>query len=309
MCSNGPLAFYNSVGEQNHRKDYAFGNVFPLLTPQGVLPPFQVVLKLTGYGTEPAEGDIGLYIESIELIRLSDGKTVRYCDVYGRCKLYYAGGGYAVFTCLGGNVQWYESVNHTIVYTGPEEGLYYIKVETQYMASSDESDVATMYSEVFCMSSHTEDWLKLTYSSSTPFTLSRGQVRFDNDFKFTVYLDTQVGRPKYPFEEEVSERMGYSFIESQVSKKTFGFTALAPEYLCDALRLVRLCDKRSITSRGRSYSPVSFDMDVSWEDQGDLASLQCSFDTDTVVCGVGGYVPESALRRMGFTNDFNLDFD
>ena len=40
-----PLPFYDDISMQNHRKDYAFGNIYPLITYKNMLLPFQVVLS------------------------------------------------------------------------------------------------------------------------------------------------------------------------------------------------------------------------------------------------------------------------
>ena len=297
ICNNAPLAFYDSKDGQNHRKDYAFGNVFPLLAPLGWIPPFQFVINLDG--KRPA-GDVPLFIDESELCRLSDDKAFDCAGVRQKMKAHTSGDGYATVYYPGG----YE----TLYNKQHEEGRFYLCVNVGYInEAGEEVIVGYCYSEVFCMSADTQGWMRIDYRNTEPLDLAAGQVLFPS--AFTLYLDTQPGRPKYVFEEEVSERMGYAFVESQMSKKTYNFTALAPEYLCDAMRLIRLCDRRTVESMGRVYNLSSFDMDVSWEEQGDVASLSCSFDTDTVVCNVGGYVPESALRRMGFTDSFNNDFN
>lgn len=40
-----PLPFYDNIALQNHRKSYAFGQVYPLITYRNMLLPFQVVLS------------------------------------------------------------------------------------------------------------------------------------------------------------------------------------------------------------------------------------------------------------------------
>ena len=100
--------------------------------------------------------------------------------------------------------------------------------------------------------------------------------------------------------------MGYAFIESQVSKKVYKFTFVAPEYLCDALRIVRLCDTKLIHSKRQMYELTTFNMDVEWQEQGDLASVECEFETDTVIANIGGYTP--VLKGGDFNNDFNNDY-
>ena len=48
-------------------------------------------------------------------------------------------------------------------------------------------------------------------------------------------------------------------------------------------------------------------MEPKWEDQGDLAAVECEFETDTVIANIGGFVP----KKLGgdFNNDYNEDFD
>ena len=40
-------------------------------------------------------------------------------------------------------------------------------------------------------------------------------------------------------------------------------------------------------------------MEPEWEDQGDLAAVECEFETDTVIANIGGYTPSlSGGTRM-----------
>lgn len=179
------------------------------------------------------------------------------------------------------------------------EGLYYLAISI--------SGLGTIYSDVFTVANKVDDYLLLEYYNSYSFELKNGIVDFSDNFKFRCYLNTQIGKPKYDFEEEATERMGYTFIESQVSKKIYKFTFIAPEYLCDALRIVRLCENKQITSKLQTYDLTTFSMEPEWEDQGDLAAVECEFETDTVIANIGGYEPE--LVGGDFNNDFNNDFD
>lgn len=162
--------------------------------------------------------------------------------------------------------------------------------------------MGTIYSDVFTVCNKVDDYLLIEYSNSYNFELKNGVVDFSDNFKFKCYLNTQVGKPEYDFEEEATERMGYTFIESQVSKKIYKFTFIAPEYLCDALRIVRLCENKQITSKSQVYDLTTFNMEPEWEDQGDLASVECEFETDTVIANISGYEPV----KLG---DFNIDYN
>lgn len=126
-------------------------------------------------------------------------------------------------------------------------------------------------------------------------------------FKFRCYLPTQVGRPDYEFEEEVENRDGYQFIEKQISEKTFKFNFVAPEFLCDAMRIIRMMDYIQITSKGDTYDLDQFLITPKWEDGGYLASVEAEFQCDTVVKKIGkGYIP---TENGDFNSDFNNDFN
>lgn len=126
-------------------------------------------------------------------------------------------------------------------------------------------------------------------------------------FHYILLLKSELGKPEYSFEEEATKRLGYSFIESQVSKKTYKFNAIVPEYLCDAMRIIRLCSNKIITCKGETYDAITFNMEVEWQEQGDLASVNCEFDVDNIITNIGGFKLEST--DGDFNNDFNNDFD
>ena len=273
-----PLPFYDNIALQNHRKDYAFGQVYQLITYKNMLLPFQVVL---------ASGT------SVSWVRLYDFNTGKYTDITTSMKE----NGLQIKSFTGFKLLRYPGTLPIIE----------IKHEGQYYIAMSISGLGTIYSDMFTVCNKVDDYLLIEYSNSYNFELKNGVVDFSDSFKFKCYLNTQVGKPEYDFEEEATERTGYTFIESQVSKKIYKFTFLAPEYLCDALRIVRLCENKKITSKLQVYDLTTFSMEPEWEDQGDLAAVKCEFETDTVIANIGGYEPE--LVGGDFNNNFNNDFN
>ena len=273
-----PLPFYGNIALQNHRKDYAFGQVYQLITYKNMLLPFQVVL---------ASGT------SISWVRLYNFNTGKFIDITRSMKE----NGLTIKSYTGFKLLKYPGTLPVVEIK--YEGLYYLAISI--------SGLGTIYSDVFTVTNKVDDYLLLEYYNSYNFELKNGIVDFSDNFKFKCYLNTQIGKPEYDFEEEATERMGYTFIESQVSKKIYKFTFVAPEYLCDALRIVRLCESKQITSKLQTYDLTTFSMEPEWEDQGDLAAVECEFETDTVIANIGGYEPE--LAGGDFNNDFNNDFD
>ena len=90
--------------------------------------------------------------------------------------------------------------------------------------------------------------------------------------------------------------------------KTYKFTILAPEYLCDVLRLVRMSDYVRLRDQyGRVYNADTFLITPQWQTQGNLASVEVEYQTDTVVKKLGyGYTPQDT---GDYNSDFNNDFN
>jgi len=273
-----PLPFYDDISLQNHRKDYAFGQIYPLVIYKNMLLPFQFCVN---NGSSISEAYLytaeGKYVANILPELKENGLALK---SYSGFKLVKYPGTLPV-----------NAIKH--------EGQYYIRLRL--------NSGKYFYSDIFTVYNRVDDYLELEYRNSYNFELKNGMIDFSDSFKFKCYLPTQIGKPEYDFEEEATERMGYTFIESQVSKKLYKFTFLAPEYLCDALRIVRLCNDKQITSKGQVYDLTTFNMKPEWEEQGDLAMVECEFETDTVISNIGGYEPE--LLGGDFNKDYNNDFD
>lgn len=272
-----PLPFYDDISKQNHRKPYAFGQIYPLLVPTTLIP-FQVVL--------PSDNPL------ISAVRLYNINTGKYIDITNSL----IDNGLHISKTNNFNV-----LKYTALFPISEikyEGLHYLAI--------DITNLGTIYSDIFSVVYDISKYLCIQYSNDYNLSFKNGIVDFSDGFTFKCYLDTLVGKPEYSFEEEVTERMGYSYIESQVSKKVYKFTFIAPEYLCDALRIIRMCKNKHITTENCDYDPITFSMDPKWQDQGDLASVECEFETDNIIASIGGY---SAPKLEGdFNKDFNSDF-
>ena len=262
---------------QNHRKDYAFGQVYPLIAYANLLLPFQVVLSG------------GTAVSKVFIHDLNSGAKKDITDSMKQ-------NGLAISEVSGFKILRYDA--YLPVVGIANEGFHYLSITI--------TELGTIYSDVMSLTNRVDDYLLLEYSNPYDFELKDGVVDFSGAFKFKCYLPTQIGKPEYVFEEEATERMGYTFIESQVSKKVYKFTFVAPEYLCDALRIVRMCQCKTISGKLQTYDLSTFNMEPEWEEQGDLAVVNCEFETDTVASNIGGY--ELVLKGGDFNADFNSDF-
>lgn len=162
--------------------------------------------------------------------------------------------------------------------------------KTYYLEISDGTN--RWYSDNFTM--RDDNYLKLEWWNENNLEMSDGTVMVAkyttpaplvSNYPYipTLYIHSDIGMPDYEFEEEVEERGGYQFPLQQISYKRYKFNFLAPEVVCDAMRLIRLSDHIRITKGDKVYTANTFLMTPTWQDQGYLASVDCEFTTDTIV--------------------------
>lgn len=178
------------------------------------------------------------------------------------------------------------------------EGYTPIDIGQYYAVMSD--GINTWYSEVFTVIEDMEGYLKIEWWDREDFIMDAGAIIYKYNvpnnpsalqFKNELYLQSDLAKPEYVFDEEDENRDGYIFPIKQISEKRYRFKFFASEYLLDAIRLIRLADYIKITYRGQEYNPDSFLITPQWEENGDVASVEGEFDTATVAKKLGsGYV-------------------
>lgn len=275
------LPWYDSIEMQNHRRSYAYGNVYPLYTRAMTILPFQVV--------RPTRAN------TIQSFILYDFKGTQVADL--TASMIETGITIVPFSALGYDV---------IVYYGILPVMDMQKDGRYYAVMSD--GVQTWYSEVWTVVQNVSPYLKVEWYNKENVVYEGGQIVYEQTlFRNFLYLDTELGKPEYKFEEEGEERDGFFFPEKQISEKVYKCQFMASEYLCDCMRLIRMADYVRITDKyGNRYYCDTFLITPEWQTQGDLASVEMEFQTDTVVKKIGrGYtVPSGA----DFNDDFNNDY-
>lgn len=275
------LPFYSSIEEQNHRKDYAYGDIYTLIAGKARILPFQI----------NREHSAGTSVNKARLHNLKTGAEQNILSELQGAGLIvreYAGEGYDLII----NPSALIFPNLTIT-----EGQYYVEL-------GDANN--TWYSEVFTVVNEFSQFLKLTYWDKDSIAYTGGHIDYTPPFKNYCYLQTEIGKPEYPFEEQAQKRDGYIFIEKQVSEKKYKFEFLAPEYLCDALRVVRMHDFITIELRGKKYNVENIIFEPKWKEQGNLAVMEVEFECDTIIKKIGKGVVQTG---GDFNNDFNNDFN
>ena len=276
------LPWYSSIEQQNARKWWAYGHIYPLFARGGYLLPFQLIVSQVPN-------------HNVSYIRLHNGNTN--AVVNSNIRSYMSGLTFKQFATLGYDVLVFPAT--TQVLASLADGRYYLSAMI---------DGLIYYSEIFTVVNDIQSYLKLTWWDIEDFTMDAGTIVYTSPtYKNILYLCTDIGRPDYIFEEEGETRDGYFFPTKQISEKRYRFSFLASEYLLDVMRFVRMADYAEIEYQGQRYSLDTFLITPEWEGNGDIASVQAEFDTATVAKKISvGYVKS---ERGDFNSDFNSDFN
>lgn len=276
------LPWYTSIEQQNARKWWAYNRVYPLFTPAMFMLPFQI-LRTHRSGTTISSFRVytktGVLVGNFTQAIRDAGITIKQ------------------FTSLGYDV---------IVFSG-QMPVFTQFADGQYYATISDG-TQTWYSEIFTVVNDIEPYLKITWWDLSDFTMDAGTIVYTNpSYKNVLYLQSDIAKPEYTFEEEGETLDGYFFPTKQISEKRYRFNFLASEYLLDVMRFIRMADFAEIECRGQRYSLDTFLITPEWEDNGDVAAVEAVFDTATVAKKIGlGYIK---AKRGGFNDDFNNDFD
>lgn len=268
------LPWYDSLEKQNSKKWYAYGQAWPLLCPQGFILPFQFIC------------DSAITITStIHAVNTQTGASVN------------LGVTPTVTEITRADATYYLVKLNSVAVTSLPIGRYNLRMNTS---------IGYLYSEEITIINNASECIKLEYWNEDTLRFTSGEINFDDNFHFILYINSTIGKPEYEFEEELTKRLGYKFIESQTSNKLYKFAFAAPEYICDALRLVRMCDYIKLTTKYDSYNALSFAYEPKWQEQGDLAAVDVEFDTDCIIQKL-----ESFNRRVkeSFYNALLADID
>ena len=276
------LPWYNSLSEQNHRKSYAYGAIYQLIAPANILLPFQIMRPTRSNG-----------ITSVILLDKTGTAVANITQ-----PMIEAGLQIVRFQTLGYDVILYPATLPMPI--NMLDGIYYMRMS---------DGVQTWYSEMFTVVQDVSGYVKVQWWDIENLVFDAGQIVYTNPaYKNTLYLCTELGKPEYEFEEEGQDRDGYFFPEKQISTKKYKCTILAPEYLCDVMRFIRMADYIRVRDKyGNVYNCDTFLITPKWQTQGDLASVEIEFKTDTVVKKIGrGYL---ASDNGDFNDDYNNDFN
>lgn len=285
------LPFYGSLAEQNARKWWVYDRIYPLFAPAYFLLPFQFLMEIpnasnpTVYNAEliNAKGEV---VKSPFPELINHTHIVNYGDYYG---------------VINSGLNLITSIDIP-------NGQYYLKLYiyrgVQY------SEPIELYSEIFTVVNDINPYLKIEWWDNDDLVFDSGRIVFKENgviYQQRLYLESDIAKPEYIFEDESESRDGFTFPIKQISKKKFKFSFIASEYMLDVMRFIRMADYIVITYKGQVYKPDSFLITPEWVDEGDVATVNAELITNTVVKKIGlGYI----RPNLGdFNDDFNDDFN
>ena len=278
------IPFYTKKEHQDFRLWYSYGEKYPYYVPSDFLIPFSFVvpyhsgqpdnIKVEFYraccSEEKYLGTQGAYNYNFSVIMTMNGLVVKNDDTR---KI-------SVLTYFAREVEPLDL----------EEGMYYMKITLVYGQTNE-----TYYSDVFfvkdaskldkcvCIKWRNEE--NLEYDGGF---IPYGELEGGEHFINRLYLDTTIAMPEYKFTEDGEERNGRFFPIKQISEKVYKMSLIAPEYLCDVMRLIRMADYIELyDGLGRTLIVEQFEMDVKWSQGGHYAEVTCSIQTDSVIKKIG----------------------
>lgn len=254
-----PLAFRKKESKATYEKWYAFGKNYAIPASANTLIPFQFTDVNVG-GVQP---------DSIEVVAVNQetGEGIK----------------------TGVYVSRDDMPEHgSVLYVSPGKNSF--REDLPQGTYRAEFSIGTQFyiSTPFCVIPGIETsskYLLIEYWNDEKIAYPGGFITTgaNNDFRYQMYVPATICKPKYEFEEELTKRAGYKFLELQTSTKVYAFTFVAPEFICDAMRLIRLSDYIRISHDGEYYNALSFEFDVDWQEQLYLAAVDCQFETDSII--------------------------
>ena len=254
-----PLAFRKKESKATYEKWYAFGKNYAIPASANTLTPFQFTeLNIPVFDPNTIE---------VEVINEETGESKK-SGVYV---------GFDVMPEHGGVL--YVSPGKNSFREALPQGTYRAR-----FSIGDEVYISTPFCVIPGIETSSK-YLLIEYWNDEKIAYPGGFITTgaNNDFKYQMYVPATICKPKYEFEEELTKRAGYKFLELQTSTKVYAFTFVAPEFICDAMRLIRLSDYIRISHDGEYYNALNFEFDVDWQEQLYLAAVDCQFETDSII--------------------------
>lgn len=158
-------------------------------------------------------------------------------------------------------------------------GMYYLKFSLVYGTTQIDA-----YSDLFVMQDASK-MMHVKYKGQSVET-AKSVIAFRHGSSYytrELWLDCEFLMPPFNFEEDVTNRDGFDFVEKKVSWKNHKCWVMCSEYFADALRLMWHCDNVEIEYRGEEYDVDQVTLSVEWNESNYLCRADMEFRTDTII--------------------------
>lgn len=258
--NNQILPFYLSLDRQYHRLYRAFGEIAPLLAPGGHLPPFQLRLP-TNHST------LAYTVDLVDILSGAVTSVRTPMTANGLVLMTFAGRDYISLI--------YPSI--AIVPNLPN-GTYYYRIAF--------TGGQTFFSEVFTVCDN-RGQIRILWHNDEDFEVGDFHFDYSANFRFFIYLETEFGKPTYPYEDTVHRRDGVDFIEKIISSKVYRCETIQGEPCLDGMRLIRLHSDIFVETGGVQRRVFDLAMAVEWDEVGFYATITLDLQTETIVKQTG----------------------
>lgn len=289
------IPFYTKKEHQDFRLWYAYGEKYPHYVPSDFLIPFSFVVPY--YAEQPDNIEVEFYracCSEEQYLGIQGAYNNDFSIDFAKYTTDFS----AIMDMNGLRIKKDETRRISVLTyfareeepLDLEEGMYYMKITLVYGATTD-----TFYSDVFFVKDRDKlekmvcvKWWNEENLEYDGGFIPYGEVEGGQHFINSLYLDTTIAMPEYKFTEDGEERNGRFFPIKQISEKVYKMSFIAPEYLCDVMRLIRMADYIELyDGLGRMIFVEQFEMDVKWSQGGHYAEVTCSIQTDSVIKKIG----------------------
>lgn len=246
-----PIAVVRSKSRWYQNRDTNQGVCFHPIVPIGYLPAMQVFLD---------QQDMGA-VFSVKLKRDDESVVSDYAPSVN------------IKTTTHGGTALIQAAR----IAGMVAGVYYF----EYSVSGGE----TFVSEPFLMRD-VSGMVHITYESTDDIEVKNGVVSFrsgSNRYAREVWIDSDFLMPPFSFDEEVTSRDGFDFVEKKVSYKNHKLWMMCSEYFADALRMMWHCDTIKMERDGEVYDVDQMTLGIDWGESNYLCRADIEIRTDTII--------------------------
>lgn len=262
-----PIGFVTDERQLSFNRTAAYGSRHPHPVPLGFISPFQIVRTSD-------ESNVAV----IKLHKRSDGTVIDItADMFSTGLEIKDFATYKLWTYPG---------TIAISTAGIEEGVWFMTLE--------DGSGNTLFREDWGWRNiaELEGMVKVEWFHQRDFKLPFGHIDFVAPFKYWHYFDTELGKPDYPVERDVEERLGFEYLNYIVSWIEQRFVTAGDKNFMDAMSFVQQMDCVNVYFLGDKINAFRVIVTPEWEERGDLAAIEFEIRSDQVTTVFGDALGE-----------------